>query len=472
MILFPSLFCPAVAGNRLTGTGGRITLHARNIPLQDLLQDLAAAGIRVSADPKINPVIRISLENEPMESALRRILSGINHVLVWEAAEKGKPPVLAEVQVFHPGRRTAMKSVIPERAYRISRLPGTDVFFVSDELLVRLPPGSSRDRAAALAIRMGGRLAGFHRASATVRLVFPPGIDLGKKREEIRRLFPDAAADLNRAFPSAPPYRWPNGDRLADPGKSSAISGAKPAEGTGIVAVFDSGLMPSFAPETRTVAAFDAVLPGAAISDEAGHGTQMSLIASGAALPVGADAGGAVDTVSVRIMDDNGVTSAFSLMNAIDFAADQNARVLNLSWGSETDSAFLRRAMDYAGEKGLLVVAAAGNEPAGTPVYPAAYDNVIGVGALAPDGNKWEKSNYGASVDIAAPGFASLPVGYNGDPGAYAGTSIASAYAAGQAAIWLADHPESGPEELGAWLRTAFPVSPSPSSRDVDALQK
>jgi hypothetical protein len=96
----------------------------------------------------------------------------------------------------------------------------------------------------------------------------------------------------------------------------------------------------------------------------------------------------------------------------------------------------------------MLILASAGNEPTGKPYYPAAYSSVIGVGALGPDGQRWEKSNYGEFVTLAAPGFATLPVGYEGDPGTYAGTSISTAYAANRMASYLSENPEASVEEI------------------------
>lgn len=122
--------------------------------------------------------------------------------------------------------------------------------------------------------------------------------------------------------------------------------------------------------------------------------------------------------------------------------------MLSLSWGSETDSVFLETAVNYARSKGLVVVAAAGNSPTGEPVYPAAYEAVIAVSALGLDGKAWEMSNYGDFLDLAAPGFASLPVGSNADPGTYAGTSISTAYPAGKIADYLRKHP--GAETIDA----------------------
>jgi subtilisin family serine protease len=152
-------------------------------------------------------------------------------------------------------------------------------------------------------------------------------------------------------------------------------------------------------------------------------------------------------------MDDNGFTSNFTIMGSIDFALKHGARVMSLSWGSETRSDFLETALHDARSKGLIVVASAGNEPTGKPVYPAAFSSVIGVGALAPDGKSWANSNYGDFVTLYAPGFATLPVGYKGDPGAYAGTSISAAYVANLIADYLSAHTEATTQEVLEALR-------------------
>jgi thermitase len=88
--------------------------------------------------------------------------------------------------------------------------------------------------------------------------------------------------------------------------------------------------------------------------------------------------------VAIRAFDNNGFTSNYTLIRGIDHAIENGARVLSLSWGSETSSSLLESATRYAAAKGLILIAAAGNAPTGNPVYPAAYDQVIGVGALTP----------------------------------------------------------------------------------------
>ncbi|MBE0586192.1 MAG: S8 family serine peptidase [Desulfofustis sp.] len=171
----------------------------------------------------------------------------------------------------------------------------------------------------------------------------------------------------------------------------------------------------------------------------------MTLIATGAVIPFGAEPekGQTTPVVAIRAFDDNGFTSNYTLLRGIDYALARGVKVLSMSWGTEQNSPFMESAMSYASEQGMIVVAAAGNAPSGKAVYPAAYDTVIGVGALMPDGSRWSQSNYGSFVSVYGPGLADLPVGSGGVPGIYAGTSIATAYTARRVAAILDKNPEA-----------------------------
>lgn len=256
-----------------------------------------------------------------------------------------------------------------------------------------------------------------------------------------------AGAEPNYAYPISEPVAAANSSApVAESGRNPP-----PPPYNAPIAVLDSGLRPDAGLDALTVAFLDAVDADVPLADSLGHGTQMALIASGTIDPLGArgdEIEFANPIIPVRSFDDNGFTSNFSLMKSIDFAVENGAKVMSLSWGTEHRSEFLESAMNYAHSKGLVIVASAGNEPTGRPYYPAAYDSVIGVGALAPDGKPWEKSNYGSFVTLSAPGFANLPVGYKGDPGDYAGTSIAAAYTANRIAGMLAENPEADVKDI------------------------
>jgi len=263
--------------------------------------------------------------------------------------------------------------------------------------------------------------------------------------EQVARHPRVAKAEPNYVYPIAMPYK----ESASTAPVSMFVDNLSPGGGAP-VAILDTGLGSDSGLEDFILASFDAMNPAEPISDLLGHGTQMALIAAGVVKPFGVseDFKARIPIIPIRAFDNNGFTSNFSIMRSIDFALNHDARVMSLSWGSATRSDFLENVLDLANAKGLIVVASAGNEPTGKPVYPAAYSSVVGVGALAPDGKFWKRSNYGNFVRLYAPGFATLPVGYEGDPGVYAGTSIAAAFVANIIANYMSENPKATKQEI------------------------
>jgi len=143
-------------------------------------------------------------------------------------------------------------------------------------------------------------------------------------------------------------------------------------------------------------------------------------------------------------------------MRSLDYALEKGARVVNMSWGSEAKSAFLASSVAYEQQKGMVLVSSAGNEPTGQPLYPASYQGVISVSATIANGEMWSSSNYGDDVFLAAPGTASFPVGHDGPPGSYAGTSISSAYVSRALAQYFALHPNATRSDAINALRSSL----------------
>jgi len=296
----------------------------------------------------------------------------------------------------------------------------------------------------------GGVLVGSYPGLGIYKVRLPPGSDVPGLAEEIEKRGGAGIAEPNYAYPIPPTPRELDWTTL----RLSYADAYPQPKGTPI-AVIDSGLRADAGLDKFVLASLDALNPDQPISDTGGHGTQMALIASGAVKPMGVKGESVAQApiIPIKAFDENGFTSNFLLMESIDFALKNGARVMSLSWGSETKSVFLSEALESASTKGLIIVASAGNEPTGDPQYPAAYPEVIGVGALAPNGKEWEKSNRGDFVDLYAPGFASLPVGYRGDPGIYAGTSISAAFTANLISGILSKNPKATKQEILDALR-------------------
>jgi thermitase len=427
--------------------GDRLTLHADQVPLQSILQRLTDLGIKVRIDPEINPRITASFQDRDIRQGLASILKPFDHVLIWKSIEgpAGPIPKLAEIQVFKPGKKDLMKAFGRRSAFDIARNPKDGSFYVKNEILLGLKPGMSLAEFKALLREFGGTVVDSYPAVGLYKIRLPEGTDVPSLVEQITRHPKVAKAEPNYAYLIPPPHEQTGTNTL--PPESANIPGSRD---TVPVAVLDTGLGPYSGVEDLVLASLDALDPDEFISDSLGHGTQMALIAAGVVKPTGAksESGTQSPIIPIRVFDDNGYTSNFTIMSSIEFALKHGARVMSLSWGSETRSDFLETALNYAHSQGLIVVASAGNEPTGKPVYPAAFPSVIGVGALAPDGKSWENSNYGDFVSLYAPGFATLPVGYKGDPGPYAGTSISAAYAANVIADYLYEHPEATTREV------------------------
>ncbi len=433
-------------------TGEKFSLHADKTPLKNILQRIAESGVTVRIDPELNPDISASFEDRDIQKGLDSILKTLNHVLIWDAVEAAQGRIfrLAEIQIFQPGKKERMKTLKKNSALAVVKNPKDGSFFVKDEILLRLAPGMSFSEFKKLIEKIGGTIIEKNSALGIYKIRLPENTDVPaltdmiSKYPGVRKAEPNYAYHIGiskELFPSL----------LGD----AAVS---PSKGAAPVAILDTGLAQVSGLDNVVTASLDALNPDEPISDAQGHGTQMALIASGLVQPYGTAAASEnyPPIISIKTFDENGFTSNFGIMRSLDFAIENGARVASLSWGSETESEFLEEALNYAESKNLIVVAAAGNEATGKPFYPAAYSSVIGVGALKPDGSSWEKSNYGSFVDISAPGFASLPVGYEGDPGLYAGTSISTAYTAKRIADYLSEHPKATKLQVLAALKEMF----------------
>lgn len=420
--------------------GDRLTLDVDNQPLAVILEKLASQGIRIRIDPEINPLITAKFNRRAIGPALSSILKSVDYALIWrkDKASAKDEPRLWEIRIFYRGQEARIRPL--EKGANLDIVKGDGAAYVKDILLLRLKPGITEAEIAVMLDRLGANLVDVYPPLGIVRIRLPHGSDVPAIAEKI--------AEAEGIENAEPDYAYPlEGGRTVTAGNlpSAATETAIPSSDATTVAVMDSGLSADYADNPFVQAAYDAVSPGATVGDEMGHGTQMVLIAAGAINPLGAETKSAAGSpvVAIRAFDDNGYTSTYTLVRGIDYAIENGARVLSLSWGSETASSLLESATDYAASRGLVLVAAAGNSPTGKPVYPAAYENVIGVGALTPDGEAWDQSNYGDFVSVYSPGLADLPVGYNGDPGVYAGTSIATAYTARQVAAILSRNPQA-----------------------------
>ncbi len=135
----------------------------------------------------------------------------------------------------------------------------------------------------------------------------------------------------------------------------------------------------------------------------------------------------------VKVLGQLGVGPLSGVAEGIIWATNQGAQVINLSLGSVNDSQALRDAVNYAHQRGVILVAAAGNS-AGTILYPALYPPVIAVGAVDSNDSHMPNSNTGEALDLMAPGLLIYSTTRNGY-GYNSGTSMAAPHVSGLAAV-------------------------------------
>ncbi|ACB53941.1 protease [Crocosphaera subtropica ATCC 51142] len=220
------------------------------------------------------------------------------------------------------------------------------------------------------------------------------------------------------------------------------------AKGKGVtVAVIDTGVTP--VPDlqrTEFVEGYDFVNNKKEANDDHGHGTHVAgTIAQSTNNRYGV-AGVAYQAkiMPLKVLSAAGFGTISDIAEAIRFAADHNADIINMSLGGGGASQMMEDAINYAHEKGVVIVAAAGNEGRSSASYPSRYDKVISVSALNANNEKAFYSNYGVGVDISAPGggedkkILQETIDRNSGQATIAGfmgTSMASPHVAGVAAL-------------------------------------
>jgi len=147
------------------------------------------------------------------------------------------------------------------------------------------------------------------------------------------------------------------------------------------------------------------------------------------------------------------------------YAADNGAHIINCSWGSPSSSSYGLNVCNYVNSIGVLIVCAAGNDDYWTPPYinyPSYYTSCFAVASSSPEDIKSSFSNYGAWVDISAPGqdiYTTYgPTGYT----TLSGTSMASPIVAGLAALLKAQNP--------SWQNTDIVARLQATAVDIDSL--
>jgi len=217
------------------------------------------------------------------------------------------------------------------------------------------------------------------------------------------------------------------------------ITGDNPTWGQGVkIAVIDTGIGPHLA-LAKNIQYISLVELGEGAAQHS-HGTSVaSLIAGNHPNLLGVAPG--ADLISIRIADESGYSNSFLLAQGIIEAVLNGAQIINISMGSENNSATVHNAVKYATENGVVIVVSPGNDGLAQSAYPARYKEVVSVGAVDKLGQHLNFSHTDENMSASAPGLQ-ITAAYPGDLVTdFSGTSASAPFFSGAVAAVMTQSP-------------------------------
>ncbi len=349
--------------------------------------------------------------------------------------------------------------------------------FVRDEVVVQFAPGTPANEIAGIGQRFGLTVVAQQTIGMLGRSVYTLRITNGQSVRQVigamqgARL--NAAVQPNYLFgltqdQNQEPNQDPNQDQVPDPDPNNDPTGqGDPAQyivgklhlaqahqisrgDNVVIAVIDSKI--DVDQQNLAGAIADHYDAGCGTSPPDDHGTGMA----GAIAAHGQLLGVAPNAKIIAICAFGGTghpqSDTINIINGLNYAIAHGARIVNMSFAGPHDPAFAQ-ALQIAREKGVLLIAAAGNGgPKSAPLFPGADPNVMAVTATDENDRLFKGANQGDYVTVAAPGVNILVPAPAGGAQLTTGTSVATANVSGVAALLIARKPSLRPEEVRAIL--------------------
>ncbi len=409
-------------------------------PLRKLLERVSAqTRWQIHLEPGTQRVVSAKFKALKPGEALRRLLGNLSFVFV---PSTNRP---ARLFVFHTSLQTATDIVAspPDDSDDL----GPRV--IRDEVLLRLKPETTA-RLGDLASRVGGEVIGQIDELQAYRLKFKDASAADAARDVLRTESDVGSLEAN--------YATPRPDRPETLTMDSALQAFTLRPRTDgeqtIVGLIDTAV------QTEGTVLGGFVLPTVSVAgvstlptDTPLHGSTMAeTILYTLARSPDSDMGTAVRILPIDVYGGAESTTTFDIARGIAAAVNGGASIVNLSLGGTGESPLIHGLIQSARERGVVFVAAAGNDASSTPTYPAAYPEVIAVTATAAGGQIASYANRGGFVDVAAPGTSLVP--FAGQTYLVVGTSTATANVSALAAGFMSATGKSGAEVEARIRRT------------------
>jgi hypothetical protein len=421
LLLASGLGAPAAETNVLVWdkAAGHVGADIRGEPLRPLLENIAQqTGWHVFVEPGTERNASTKFKDLPPDAALRMLLGNLNFAFV---PQTNGPDFL---YVFTTQRENATQPVWPGKPVLKAQR------HVANELIVKLKPGADIE---ALAKLLGAKITGRDDKLGIYRLEFPDGAATDAALGQLQGNSEVAAVDYNFIFDPPPsPQAIANVPPVSTPALTldpstpndpcSPVVGLIDTQVQSLGSQLDPILLPTVS-VVGNLATNNSPVPT--------HGTAMAN-AMAQAVALASNGKSSVRILPVVIYDASETTTSWNVALGVQAAVNGGATVLNLSLGGTSDSAVLNDIVNQALARGIVIFAAAGNEPVSAPTYPAAITGVNDVTALGQPGQLASYANFSPQVDLALPGTSYFS--YGGQTFAVQGTSPATASASGIAA--------------------------------------
>lgn len=430
----------------------RVDAEIEAWPLARVLETITAAtGWQVYVEPGTEHAVTAHFQQLTANAALLRLLGELNFALLPQANGP------SQLFIYRHSVSDATQLV---RAGRDFGPPAGTKKPIPDEVIVRLKHGA-KGRIDALSKRLAAEVVGRLDAVDAYRLRFKDEAAARRARAELESDGDVASTESN--FPITPPAAFDplpmsSGSRL------SLTPDITPSADGVVVGLIDTAV------QANSGALGGFLQPGVSLypdyqppADGITHGTAMAeTILDGVSRLLQEQSGGsqrvALSILPVDVYGGNEMTNSFDVARGLYEALNRHANVINMSLGSESDSALVRSLIQDATKRGVLVFAAAGNTPVTTPMFPAADPGAIAVTAGDASGTIAPYANRGSFVDAMAPGTNVVHFADRAWLGT--GTSFSTGWVSGWAAGYMARSDRSFAATQSATLRRWGTASP------------
>jgi thermitase len=374
-------------------------------------------GWHIFVEPDTARFIDVKFQNEPRPNALKKLLGDLSFAFVPKTNEP------SQLYVFTSRMENATRPVNATNAVAKAR-PS----HVPNQLMVKLKPGANID---ALAKSLGAKVVGRDDKNGIYLLEFPDAAATETARASLKNNSEVAAVDYNYLYdPPVAPRLLANANLAPVALKLDTSKAGDPCNP--VIGLIDTRIQPlgsqldPFVLQTVSIAG--------EVTPNANAPTHATSMAETILRAVAQSSGGssAVKILPIDVYGANETATTWNLALGVKAAVDGGATVLNMSLGGTSESAILDDIIRQAQAKGVIIFAAAGNQPVNTATFPAAISGVNAVTALDAPGQLAPYANYGSFVSMALPGSSVVYLGNQAF--VVNGTSPATAYASGIAA--------------------------------------